>query len=366
MKKLLIVCIDCLGYDLFTKKNAPFLYSFARKNHFAKLRTLIAGIPFSLYSGEYPDKHDTWLEFVYSPKTSPFKWQKYLFFLGRRILTYATLFFQYMGRRNSLAKLYNMPFKSMGRFDIASRKNIWDLEMFQGRNFVCYKWPLFVRNMKRSIIVKNETDRERCQRLIRSIDKDTGIYDMQLVGLDKTIHKHGISSQETSQKIRETDILIKELVASFREKIPGINVIIWSDHGAVPVKEYIDMKSMMPEEKGYTSFYYGTTASFWFENEKTKSTVLKRLSGLEFGRVLSPAERKRYRIPGSRKHGEIIFMMKPGHLIFPNYYQKSEKFRAMHYYAPDECSVDGIIISNMKIKRKTINLVDVKKLIEVS
>lgn len=366
-RKKLVVCLDGLGHNMISRENTPFLYSYSRENNMAELKTLLAftGVEFSFFSGEFPDKHDVWLEFAYSPATSPFKWQKNLRFLGRRLLSLATALRMYASGSNFLTKLYNIPFDKLGSFDVASRKNIWDLRMFRGRKHVCLKWPFIVKDGRRSIIFRYKDDRERCKTLIESIDDETEVYAVQLVGLDKVMHKHGFG-REAREKMKEIDSLARETVEAFMEKVPDLDVILWSDHGFVDVKRYVDLQSMMPERDDYMAFYAGTTASFWFKSKDSESAVMKKLRGLEFGEVLSRGERKRYHIPASERHGELIFALKPGIMIFPNYYQRgeNERFRMMHGYPPDRCDSNGILITNIKLRKGVMEMPEVLRIMD--
>lgn len=361
----LIICLDGLGYDFLSKQNTPYLYQLAKQNSLAKLKTLLAftGIEFSFFSGKYPNQHNIWLEFVYSPKTSPFKLVKYSKFLGRRICNYIFALYQYFSGRTQLSKLYNIPTNIIDKFDIATKHNIWKLDLFQKQNFVCYKWPFLVKQNKIQIDPLYKNDSFKCQELIKNISPKINLYSIHLTDLDKVVHKYGIKHVETIKKIRKLDLLTKKLITRFRKKIKNLNIIIWSDHGFVPVKKYINLQSILPKSKNYTAFFGGTTTSFWFKNNEIKNKITKKLQKLKFGHILTEAERKKYKIPEARKHGEVIFLMNPGYNIFPNYYQKSEheKFKTMHGYAPDKCNHDGFLIINKKINKKVLNMVDVIK-----
>ena len=361
-RKKLVICLDGLGYSMLSKENTPFLYSFARKNSLAKLKTLLAftGIEFSFFSGKFPEEHDVWLEFVYSPDTSPFGWQKHFWFLGGGILSKMTALRMYLGGSNFLTKLYNIPFDRLEFFDVATRKNIWDLEMFRDRKYLCLKWPFLVKNGKKGLVLKHQSDKERCETLIRNIDGETEIYAVQLLELDKAMHNYGFG-REVGGTLKEMDSLARETVTSFMKKVPELDIILWSDHGFVPVEKHVNLQSMLPERDDYIAFYGGTTASFWFKSKEAKTLVLKKLSEVEFGKIINSKERERYHIPSSKKHGEIIFMVKPGCMIFPNYYQRyeNEKFKAMHGYPPDKCDADGMLITNIKLKKDIIEMPEV-------
>lgn len=357
--KKLVICLDGLGYSMLSRKDTPFLWSFAKNNCLARLKTLLAftGIEFSFFSGRFPDEHDVWIEFVHSPETSPFKWQKNLRFLGAGVLSKITAVSMLLRGKNFITKLYSMPYDKMGLFDAVTESNIWEQEMFKGRNYVCLKWPFLVKNGSKKIITKYLNDKERCKMLVNSIDDETEIYSAQLLTLDKIMHIHG-HGQEGSAAARKLDDIAKYVVTEFTEKIPDIEIVLWSDHGFVDVKSHVDVQAAMPKRDDYTSFYGGTTVSFWFATKEARREVESALSKLKFGKILSGKELKKYHIPSGLRHGEMIFAVEPGFMIFPNYYESrpGEKFRSMHGYRPDRCDSDGILLTNIKLKKDIMEM----------
>lgn len=362
--KTLLICLDGLGYSMLSEENTPFLCRFAKSHSSAKLKTLFAfsGIPFSFYSGEYPDKLDIWLEFSYSPSTSPFRWQKHFSFLGRKTLSFLSIIHQYMKGRDFLLPLHNMPFDKMGYFDACSAKNIWHCGMFKGTTYASYKWPFFTINRRRKIIWKRESDFQRCQRLEGSMGESIDLYDIQLLELDRACHRHGRDSPEAEKAMRGMDRLVEGLVGSFAKRFPGIRIVIWSDHGFVPVKGFVDMQAMMPKGD-YVAFYGGTTASFWFRESRMRETIAEKLETFKFGQILAKEDLLKYHIPQSRRHGDLIFSMNPGLMIHPNYYQRKQRFRAMHGYPVDKCDSDGVLITNIPIKKKAVEMPEVMEIL---
>lgn len=364
MKKTFIICLDGLGYKEVCKNKTPFLYKFSKKNSLIRLKTLLAftGIPSSFFSGKYPKDHNIWFEFKYSPKTSPFRWQKYFFFLGRKMLSYLTALKLYLSGRNFLTKLYNIPYKYMKYFDAGTTKNIWQFEPIKNKKYFCYKWPFLAKYNKIKLKLKYESDLERCNTLLKNISDKIDIYTVQLVGLDKIAHMYGTKHPEYIKKIKQLDLIMEKLIPILKKRIPHSNIILWSDHGFLDIKKEINLQEMLPKSKDYLAFYAGTTTSFWFKHDEIKKEIINLLSKIKEGHILTEKGRKKYKIPLSKEHGEIIFVMNPGNYIFPNFYQHEKPFKAMHGYAPNEADSDGILIINKKIKKKTLNMIDVCKL----
>ena len=107
----------------------------------------------------------------------------------------------------------------------------------------------------------------------------------------------------------------------------------------------------------------GTTASFWFKNKGIKEKITNILKKQKFGFILTEKLRKKYRIPASKEHGELIFAMNPKYYIFPNYYQTKNPFKSMHSYPTDKEDLDGILITNKTLNKKRLNMPDFINLI---
>ena len=81
MRKTIIILLDAFRTDYITKDKTPFLYLLKQKHLFLPMKTQIGyspGAHATIWSGLHQDKHDKFLIFYYDPKTSPFKWAKWL------------------------------------------------------------------------------------------------------------------------------------------------------------------------------------------------------------------------------------------------------------------------------------------------
>jgi predicted AlkP superfamily pyrophosphatase or phosphodiesterase len=183
----------------------------------------------------------------------------------------------------------------------------------------------------------------RFKRLIEK--KGFEIYYTQLMEIDKTVHKYGKISEKTQEILEKTDKLLGKITEKFLKQNKDSEVIIWSDHGFADIKNYIDVKKILPKRKDYLYFIAGTTVSFWFENENIKKEIEKKISQIKLLKKLTPKIARKYNIPLKEKYGESIYFLEKGNYLFPNFYQKSEneKFKAMHGY-PDNSEMDGFIL----------------------
>ena len=369
MKKL-IICIDGLGFDLISKENTPFIYSFGKKNKLGTLRTLFAftGIEYSFFQGKSPEENGIWLEFSKS-ENSIFNNPVLRFFsFNKKLRTYLGALVQLSNKRTYIASLHNIPKEKLKYFDSSAKDGLWKLPYFQEKSFSFYKWPFLVtkneeEKEKRKIVFKYENDDERLERLMRRKDKE--VYYTQLMCIDKTIHKFGKKSKEAREALSKIDRIIERYVKRFLENNSDAKVIIWSDHGFSDVKRYINLEKILPERRDYLCFIAGTTASFWFKNESAKKEVLKVLTKIEEGKILNKRAAGRYEIPFHKKYGEAIFYVGKGNYFFPNFYQREEKekFLAMHGY-PDDKELDGFLVTNIKEKvNKSLKIKEIRKIL---
>jgi len=355
MVKTLIICVDGLGFDMMNKENSPFLFEFAKKNNLSKLKSFFAftGIEHSFLSGKTPAESGIWIEF--SREKSIFNsWLLRSFSWNKKLRDYCAVFLELMHKRGWLSGLHNIPNKFLKYFDTSLKKGLWELELFNKKNFVLYKWPFYVvrenEKIKKKIIFKNETDENKLNRIL---SENTEIYYTQLLGVDKAMHKFGKYSKESKRSIREMDNLLGKKIPEFIAKNPDAKIILWSDHGFSDIKTEINIQEKLPKRNDYIYFLGGTTISFWFMNKKVEGEVLEALKKFKEIKILDDKIAEKYSIPVSEKNGQLVGYLEKGNYFFPNFYQKekNEKFVSMHGY-PEDDDFNGFIASNFKIKKE--------------
>ncbi len=351
----LIICLDGLGYDLIKKEDTPFLYFFAKKNHFSRLKTLFAftGLEYAFFTGKTPEENNIWLEFLRKKNSIFSNFLLRFFSFNKKIRDFLAILIQIIDKRTWLSGLHNIPSDKIKYFDTSTKNGLWKTDFFQKRKFSFYKWPFFVvKNGKEKvkIILKYENDEERLKRVLKVKNKD--VYYTQLLEIDKIIHRYGKNNKETKKYLRKIDKLIEKYVSNFVNEHKNAQIVLWSDHGFADVKKYIDIIKILPKRRDYLYFIAGTTASFWFDNEKVRKEVLKRLKSIEGTNILTKEKAKKFKVPFSKDYGELIVYLNKGNYFFPNFYQRTEKekFKAMHGY-PEDKELDGIFISNIHVKK---------------
>lgn len=346
----LIVCIDGLGKDLISKENTPFLWRFGKDNYFAELETFFAftGLEYSFFSGKTPRELGVWLEFVKSEDSIFNSWILQL--TPRKLRDYFAGLLQLVKGRSWISGLHNIPNNKLRYFDAAVKEGLWKLDFFKNKKFVFYKWPFFVVDGKEGLVFSYEKDEKRLKRLLKR--KKKNIYYTQLMEIDKVIHKFGKKSEEARKVLRKIDKILEICVRDFLKNHKKGKVFLWSDHGFVDIKNYIDLRGILFELKDCLYFIAGTTAHFWFKDERVGEEIVKKMKGIRGIKILNKRAAERFEIPFDRKYGDLIFYLKKGNYFFPNFYQgEGKKFKAMHGY-PDDKELNGFLISNKKIGQK--------------
>ena len=75
MTKVLAILIDGFRHDYISQEDTPFLYGLNKNHPAPPLRPILGysdSIRATIFSGVYPNKHNYWMGYKYSPESSPF------------------------------------------------------------------------------------------------------------------------------------------------------------------------------------------------------------------------------------------------------------------------------------------------------
>ncbi|MBI2672372.1 alkaline phosphatase family protein [Candidatus Woesearchaeota archaeon] len=354
--KTLIIYVDGMNFTSINNENTPFLHDFGLKYSLLRLKTLLAytGIENTFISGKLPNETGIWVEFIYRKnllgkllklKPLPNNYLSYVYALGKYIIG-----------DTFLSKLHYIPRKFFDKFSSSVNYGLWKNDFFQKNTFVYYSWPFFVKNNKINLDFIKRNDEYKVKKFIKNFNEDADVYFIHIVDLDKTSHEYGLGHEKTLKEIKKQDeycsLIANEFISKFNDGV----VVLWSDHGFINVKEYIDINSIAKNFKNADYFLDSTLARFWFKDNNTRNEVANELKKLKNGHILSIGEKNMYNIPQSTEQGEVIFAADPGYLILPNFYQGKKPCNGMHGYMPDKADLDGFFIINRKTNKKTLNM----------
>lgn len=108
----------------------------------------------------------------------------------------------------------------------------------------------------------------------------------------------------------------------------------------VPVQEVVDIEAHLDELEpnrwaDYEYFLDSNHVRFWFDTPAVAETVRASISSLSWGSVFDTEERRRLNADVSRRYGDLIFVLSPGYLALPNFFQRDYAVAGMHGYHPD-------------------------------
>lgn len=352
--KLLFILLDAFRHDYFTEKLTPFMYTLSKDAH-TKLESVLGyseTVKQSLMTGTYPNKNGMWAEFILKPRSTN-KWIKCLpldhfphsINVGCRYFI-STLF---------KSDIRNIPLPLLQYFDHAAE---------------AAQMPTLYDIFSERQIRFSEYEGLKGKKLFNKITKidhtHSDVVFIKIPDLDLIGHIYGTHCRQVYNKVRKIDKMVEKIINYFKNIWKDqFDIIIISDHGMVQVRNHIDLasfiKSYVKEKSDFIAFYDATIARFWFKRESARKKVIKILSKLKIGQLLNDDVLKEYGVYFSdRRYGELIFLLNPGNVIFPNFYSVLPfSPRGMHGYDPKFLGMLGILLTpNHALERNLIKVVD--------
>lgn len=357
-KKTLVLWLDAFRKDYLNNQDTPFLYSLTREFNIGDLKPVLGytSIGASFFTGVYPNKHDQFTIYVYGGKTIKNRLLKCL--PAPMDLYYLNLSRYFVGNDFFVPLI---PHKYLSKFTISQNKfyhheDALKVNTFFGLlrknklRFIGYNYPLIATNngSKLTILTKSN-DKERTNRFLKLCKKQYDFYFLHLWDLDKYGHILGPDSSALKRKIREQDELTRKIINNF--DLENDNIILWSDHGMLEVNGTVNLVSKLPKcGDDYIYFLDSTMARCWFSNEKIRQEVIAIFNEIKGGHLLSEREKKIFHIDFlHNKYGDEIFLLDPGKLLIPNFFQRLP-VKGMHGYDLSNNDEHGFFFINRKTK----------------
>lgn len=311
-----------------------------------RLETIIGyspGIKPTIWTGKYPSEHNYWTEYYYTKdqnrvlmNTMP----RTLFYLPRFLRKYYSGFYARNIYRSTGSSRFppGMPLVLTRFFARSEGFKLGDehengLEDFY--NILVKNGLTYYYNEKDLKIPKHQ------------LNKDVVIAYTPI--LDNIMHFYGVNNKVVDRTLRTIDIKCYELIKSRKKS----KFMIFSDHGMTDVKMRINLNSYIPHKfklgKDYINFYDSTIAKFWFFDKKAKIEIKECLKKCKWGRLLEKEDIINYGLDfRDNRFGELLFLVKPGVEIFPNFFHNifPERVKALHGYEPSHSDSYGVFVSN--------------------
>lgn len=302
-----------------------------------------------LFAGLSPDRVGFFGEWMYNPLRSPGRrFRRILPFLDKLLKPYILN----RGLQHLMTRSYqpghimpNLPLRFLDKFSLEGA-HIHSSRFPKETLFDTFRESLFVLEYRNLGVAKGERDQVLFRRGLEAIRHRGDSLWIPFPDLDGIGHRRGIDSFEYEQHLLRLDSYIKILTETFLERHPRGVVAVVSDHGMVNVQKgvYLDIEEEVgpATERSYLYFSDATLLRVWVFDRDLLGTIGAYLNDLEFGRIVSEEERRRYGLV-SERFGDFIFVLNEGLAFRPSTFARNIP-RAMHGYHPELPSQRALLV----------------------
>jgi len=347
--KILLFLLDAFSYDYLDRKTTPFLFE-------QEVTPLIPVFGFKQLAAAFSGR-DSLLtgliaDYYYDPKRSPFRWTSWL---PRPIRLFADVFAR--SRLETLIKHIrvnpyvellphaNIPIEYSRFFSVDKNPFPRDAPILQllEEKKLSYRF-IFYPSVRTNL---------EAFHMIVNMHKRGKLPDFLLVhfpSLDPISHIYGVDSMRREMLTRNLDIMMLKL---FRTLSDEHIILAFSDHGMCRVTKIVPIPRRLWREigDGYVFFLDSIMIRFWIFKESKYEFIIDNLEKMN-GYVINCYDAKLRPF-----FGDVMLVCRPGHIIFPNYYDQNPP-KAMHGYLTMNHEVQrartlaGILLSNVPLGLK--------------
>jgi hypothetical protein len=352
--KTIVLNFSGMGFNHISRENTPNICSL---NNAIPLKQINLYPDGGLYFGTAPKDHSIVFRVKYAPDTSPFKpLRAYASLLNvpDRILPYfpRKVYRMIVGEiisRISGDNYFNpelIPFNLLHLFDWSfpeaikkNQKNLFTLleeNKIRHNGFISRDKDPFIKRLKKRYTAISD----QYSTVLKELENNNcDFYYRGLVRIDNVSHKYGPHSREALNEVKRIDSFISSVVKVLSNKHERYNLVLMSSTGQMDVKQSVnvmaDIKGRFDVNKA-DYFLDSTAARFWVKGGEDKIKLTEALSSLGYGYVLSDGEYDDFMLPrddkAKRRYGDIIFVVDPGYLLLPNFWQGKFFDKGMHGY----------------------------------
>jgi hypothetical protein len=247
----------------------------------------------------------------------------------------------------------DIPLDLVANFDLAEKRAPWDPQVgyrsvfhemdARGVPYFCCAWPA-------SNALEDPSDAGIVLHTLAGVQPPCRFAFVHLQELDAIGHAFGPESAETSAAIVRADDRVETLMETLIGRFDAVDLVLFGDHGMVSVTRSVDVGARLAAAglvpgADVMWFLDSTMARFWFGGRAVRARVIDALDGLP-GRFLDQSTLEALHLDGcDRRNGELLFLLDPGTIIAPNFFQRSEStVRGMHGYHPDCPDNQGVLV----------------------
>lgn len=206
------------------------------------------------------------------------------------------------------------------------------------------------------------TDEERLENLRKKINtKSLKDFTLLYIGYGELAHVLGTKDIKFNHILKQYDLKLKSIYDDLINKYDNdACLVILGDHGMVDVEKYININKNIDEIckknnliKGNDIVYFidSTFVRIWIKDKSKVENIERELKN-EYLNDIEPIE---FDDRIKSIYGDIIIMLKPGKVFFPDFFNR-KKIKGMHGYSNEICEQQGMmLILGESIKKSAYN-----------
>lgn len=363
MSSALVVIIDGCNENYINAASMPFVYHLKQEGSYIKMASIPSfDLRLALFTGLTPHTTDTFVAFCLRPQVSAFRWLQWLkpsltWHTGRPQIGWLLSVLHYLrsGVRSkftgislvtaahyALTKTWVdfgcIPLALLPYFSVDESIGLYQRKERMGSHGHLFGILRAHGFDVHFIYDDTEAITHRAVRVPRRAGQ-RGVWILHYGDSDKAGHRFGPNSEQMRSVLRDIDASIRSVFAALEHEIDFL--LLLSDHGMVEVQVDIDLWQALQEleaeiARDYFVFLNSPLARFWFKTCQAETEVRQLLDRFRaYGREVTKDELAAKQIPTDDRYGELIFWVRPGVNIWPNFYHQTP-VRGMHTYFDHE------------------------------
>lgn len=330
----------------------------------------------SMYTGVYPNKHKIAFHWVKGKKKNgPYTFLSYFpdffpfsnaYFQALASHYYSKLFLKkkaspFMG----YGKLLNLPMKFWNKIDINEFK-YWDDDNYIGEDIKTIFEILRKNDYKYHVSNMHKPNLGKLHAVKTVVPNDYDWVYYFIGESDHVSHEFEQHSKEGIEFLGKLDNFIKAEYEKFSKLYgeDGFDLIFWSDHGHIAIKNRIDLYDLFKKNnlnlKNSFHLVDSTTARFWPKNEGERGKIIEIMGQIPEATLVKDEDYEKLHLAKDTDlYGDLFYYLKAETVFIYTIHGFGKTTKSMHGYHPDDDGNDGIFVSNRNISKQKVTLPDV-------
>ena len=346
--KVIMLFMDAFSSKYLKKHLCPTMCKLSQEHFFSEIEPMFAfqGIGATIFSGAWPNTTRVWADYVLG-ENETFKNSLLLQKLveltdmvpNDRICLYIRYSLFKLWRKKYVGTQAGIPAKLAKYFATKLRKKYSDEDCLVQLKTI---FDVIRENgMDYDYLTPSaRTERKETELLCNKLRNNSipTLTLLHLSSLDGVGHSHGPISYEVEKTVERTDVEVTNILEASRVSGDDIHVVIFADHGMSTVRQHLNVWKILHDlpltlVRDYLVFLDSTMARFWFFTPRARRYIEEAFEDVECGQILDTDQRQHLHIDKlGEEHGEMIFALDDGAVIYPDFFRRHGPPRGMHGY----------------------------------